>query len=457
MTKKQLAIGTLIEAYGLHAAAWLTEEAEPGAPNDIAYFKNIAQICEKGKFDFYFIADTPACRTTDVETWARSPMYMNQLEPITLLTALADATSKIGLAATASTTFYEPYNLARLYASLDHISNGRAGWNIVTSANDFAARNFGADRLPPHNKRYAKAREFYQVVTALWDSWEDDAFVYDKEAGLNFDPAKMHVLDHEGEFFKVNGALNIARPPQGYPVIIEAGASETGKEFAAETAEAVFGVATDIEEAIAFYKDLKGRMPKFGRNPDHLKVLAGATIVVGDNAEEAKARFDHWQSLIHPDVGLLRIKQDIETDLSDLPLDEPVPVDRIPAESNHHRAYFEEIAGMIRRGLTLRQICQQYTRSKVTIFGSPEEIADMMQEWLEREACDGFMITFPVIPSTLSDFVEKVVPMLQARGIFREDYTGSTLREHLGLPRPENRYTSARAKAAGDEKAVANG
>ncbi|EPX76616.1 LLM class flavin-dependent oxidoreductase [Salipiger mucosus] len=454
MSQKQLAIGTLIEAYGLHPAAWLAEEAEPGAPTEIEYFKNIAQICERGKFDFYFIADTPAARTQDVETWARSPMYMNQLEPITLLTALAGATSKIGLAATASTSFYEPYNLARLYASLDHISGGRAGWNIVTSANDYAARNFGADRLPPHAKRYAKAKEFYDVVTALWDTWEDDAFVYDKEEGYNFLPEKMHMVDHEGEFFKVNGALNIARSPQGYPVILEAGASETGKEFAAQTAEAVFGVATRIEDAIAFYKDLKGRMPAYGRNPDHLKVLAGATIVVGDSAEEAKARFDHWQSLIHPDVGLLRIKQDIETDLSDLPLDEPVPEDRIPAEANHHRAYFDEIAGMIRRGLTLREICQQYTRSKVTIFGSPEEIADMMQEWLDREACDGFMITFPVIPSTLEDFVEKVVPILQARGIFREDYTGSTLREHLGLPRPENRHVVASADGG---KVVANG
>lgn len=444
MSKKQLAIGTLIEAYGLHPAAWLAEGAEPGAPNDIDYFRKMAQLCEKGKFDFFFLADTPAARTSDVETWARSPMYMNQLEPITLLTALAEATSRIGLAATASTTFYEPYNLARLYASLDHITGGRAGWNIVTSANDFAARNFGMDRLPPHAKRYARAKEFYDVVTALWDTWEDDAFVYDKASGYNFLPEKMHILNHKGEFFTVNGALNIARPPQGYPVIIEAGASETGKEFAAQTAEAVFGVATDIDEAIAFYKDLKGRMPKHGRNPDHLKVLAGATIVVGDSAAEAKSRFDHWQSLIHPDVGLLRIKQDIETDLSDLPLDEPVPVARIPAESNHHRAYFDEIAGMIRKGLTLREICQRYTRAKVTIFGSPVEIADMMQEWLEREACDGFMITFPVIPSTLSDFIEKVVPELQKRGIYREDYTGSTLREHLGLPRPENRHVVAR-------------
>ncbi|MBU2959852.1 LLM class flavin-dependent oxidoreductase [Citreicella sp. C3M06] len=450
MTKKQLAIATLIEAYGQHAAAWLTDEADPGSPTDIEYFKTIAQICERGKFDFYFIADTPACRTGDIETWARSPMYMNQLEPITLLTALAGATSKIGLAATASTSFYEPYNLARLFASLDHISGGRAGWNVVTSANDFAARNFGADRLPPHAKRYAKAKEFYEVVTALWDTWEDDAFIYDKEKQLNFDPAKMHLVDHEGEFFRVNGALNIARPPQGYPVILEAGGSEAGKEFAAQTAEAVFGVATNIDEAIAFYADQKSRMPKYGRNPDHLKVMAGATIVVGESAEEAKARFDKWQALIHPDVGLLRIKQDIETDLSDLPLDEPVPVDRIPAESNYHRSYFDEVAGMIRRGLTLREICQQYTRAKVTLFGSPEEIADLMQEWLDREACDGFMITFPVIPSTLTDFVEKVVPILQQRGIFREEYTGSTLREHLGLPRPENRHVMA-------QKAAVNG
>ncbi len=440
MTRKQLAIGTLIDAYGLHPASWRSDEAQPGAPTDIAHFKRIAQICERGKFDFLFLADTPAARTSDLDIWARSPMYMNQLEPITLLTALAGATERLGLCATASTSFYEPYNLARLFASLDHISGGRAGWNVVTSANDYAARNFGADRLPPHDRRYAKAAEFHGIVTALWDSWEDDAFVYDKEAGLNFRPEAQHALDHDGEFFRIHGALNIARPPQGHPVILQAGASEAGKDLAARTAEAVFGVATEIEAAIAFYEDLKGRMPAHGRDPGHLKILAGATIVVGDSAEEARARFDRWQSLIHPDVGLMRIRQDIEADLSDLPLDEPVPLDRIPAEARHHRAYFDEIAGMIRRGLTLRQICQQYTRSKVTLFGSPAEIADVMQEWLERGACDGFMITCPVLPSTLSDFVDRVVPVLQERGLFRCEYSGTTLRDHLGLPRPGNRH-----------------
>ncbi|WP_339115085.1 LLM class flavin-dependent oxidoreductase [Thioclava sp. GXIMD2076] len=445
MAQKQLRIGTLIEAYGLHAAAWLATDPAPGAPTDIAYFQNIARICEEAKFDFFFLADTPATRTTDLEAWSRSPMYMNQLEPITLLTALAGSTSKIGLAATASTSFYEPYNIARLYASLDHISKGRAGWNVVTTANNFAAKNFGLDRLPPHDKRYAKAHEFYDVVTALWDTWEDDAWIYDREEGLTFDTAKFHPVSHKGEFFTVEGGLNIARPPQGYPVIIEAGASEAGKTFAAQTAEAVFGVATDIDEAIAFYKDLKGRMPAFGRDPDQLKVLAGATIVVGDSAEEAKARFDHWQSLIHPEVGLVRIKQDLETDLSDLDLDQPVPMDRIPEKANFHAAYFEEIKGLIAKGHTLREICQKYTRAKVTIFGSPEEVADMMQEWLEREACDGFMLTFPVLPSTLEDFRDRVVPVLQARGIFRRDYEGSTLREHLGLARPENRHVTAPA------------
>lgn len=443
MAGKQLSIGTLIEGNGLHAASWLTDEAQPFASTDIDYFRGIAQLCESGKFDFFFLADTPAVRVTDLKTWSRSPMYMNQLEPITLLTALAGSTSRIGLAATASTSFYEPYNLARLFASLDHISGGRAGWNVVTSANDFAARNFGLDRLPPHDKRYAKAGEFFDVVTALWDTWEDDAFIYDRERALTFRPEAMHPVDHQGEFFSVRGGLNIARPPQGYPVIIEAGASEAGKELAARTAEAVFGVATEINEAIAFYKDLKGRMPAYGRSPDHLKILAGATVVVGDSAEEAKARFDHWQSLIHPDVGLLRVKQDLEADLSDLPLDEPVPLDRIPEKPNHHAAYFYEIKGMIEKRLTLREICQKYTRAKATVFGSPEQVADLMQEWLEREACDGFMLTFPVLPSTLRDFIERVVPVLQARGIFRKDYEGRTLRDHLGLPRPVNRHVDA--------------
>jgi FMN-dependent oxidoreductase (nitrilotriacetate monooxygenase family) len=370
---------------------------------------------------------------------------MNVLEPITLLSAIAGATSRIGLGATASTSFFEPYNLARQFASLDHISHGRAAWNVVTSANDYAARNFGLDRLPPHADRYAKAKEFVDVVEALWDTWEDGAFIYDKATSQSFLPEKQHLLDHNGKYFTVHGALNIERSPQGRPVIIQAGASDTGRDFAAEYAEVVFGSSGNLDGAKAFYSDLKERMGKFGRRPDDLKIASGISVVIGESEQEAREKLERWQDLIHPDVGVMRIGQDLETDLSDLPLDEPVPEHRIPKTSNHHQAYFNEIAGMIREGLTLRAIAKRYNRAKATFCGTAKQVADHMEFWTEAGACDGFMISFLALPSTMTDFVEKVVPELQRRGVFRNDYEGRTLREHLGLARPDNRYASASA------------
>jgi FMN-dependent oxidoreductase (nitrilotriacetate monooxygenase family) len=441
--KKHMVIGALIHANGSHAASWLMDEARPHASTDIDYYREMAQLAERGKFDFFFIADTPAARTENLKVWSRSPLFMNVLEPITLLSAISGATSRIGLGATASTSFFEPYNLARQFASLDHISHGRAAWNVVTSANDYAARNFGLDRLPPHADRYAKAKEFVEVVEALWDSWEDGAFVYDKTNSLSFLPEKQHMLDHKGKYFTVHGALNIERPPQGRPVIIQAGASDTGRDFAAEHAEVVFGSSGNLDGAISFYRDLKERMGKFGRRPDDLKIASGISVVIGESEQDARDKLESWQDLIHPDVGVLRLGQDLEADLSDLPLDQPVPEHRIPKSSNHHQAYFNEIAGMIRQGLTLRDIAKRYNRSKATFCGTVKQVADHMESWIEAGACDGFMISFVALPSTLSDFVEKVVPELQRRGVFRQDYEGRTLREHLGLPRPENRYASS--------------
>jgi FMN-dependent oxidoreductase (nitrilotriacetate monooxygenase family) len=440
--KKQLVIGALIHPNGSHPASWLMQEAHPHASTDIDYYRAMAQLAERGKFDFFFIADTPAARTENLKVWSRSPVFMNVLEPITLLSAVAGATTHIGLGATASTSFYEPYNVARLFASLDHISHGRAAWNVVTSANDYAARNFGLERLPPHGERYAKAREFVQVVEALWDTWEDEAFVYDQEACLSFVPDKLHALDHHGKYFTVQGALNLRRSPQGKPVIIQAGASDTGRDFAAETAEVVFGSAATLESAKAFYRDLKERMAKFRRRPDALKVASGISVVIGESEQEARDKLESWQNLIHPDVGVMRIEQDLETSLSDLPLDEPIPEHRIPKSSNFHQAYFDEIVAMIRSGMTLREMSKHYNRSKATFCGTAMQIADHMEAWVEAGACDGFMISFPALPSSLTDFVEKVVPELQRRGVFRTDYTGRTLRDHLGLQRPENRYVT---------------
>ena len=421
------------------------DEARPHASTDIDYYREMAQLAERGKFDFFFIADTPAARTENLKAWSRSPLFMNVLEPLTLLSAIAGSTTRIGLGATASTSFYEPYNIARLFSSLDHISHGRAAWNVVTSANDYAARNFGLDRLPPHADRYAKAKEFIDVVQALWDSWEDGAFVYDKTSCQSFIPEKQHLVDHSGKYFTVHGVLNLERPPQGRPVIIQAGASDTGRDFAAEYAEVVFGSSGNLDGAIAFYRDLKERMGKFGRHPDDLKIASGISVVIGESEQEARDKLDSWQELVHPDVGVLRLSQDLETDLSDLPLDEPVPVSRIPATSNLHKAYFDEIAGLIRQDLTLREITRRFNRAKATFCGTPTQVADHMESWIEAGACDGFMISFVALPSTMQDFVTKVVPELQRRGVFRNDYEGRTLREHLGLSRPENRHAVAAA------------
>jgi N-acetyl-S-(2-succino)cysteine monooxygenase len=442
MTNKQMVIGALIHPNGSHAASWLMQEARPHASTDIDYYRAMAQLAERGKFDFFFIADTPAARTENLTAWSRAPLFMNVLEPITLLAAVAGATRHIGLGATASTSFYEPYNLARQFASLDHISHGRAAWNVVTSANDYAARNFGLDRLPPHGERYAKAREFVQVVEALWDTWEDGAFIWDREACLSFLPEKQHALHHRGQYFAVQGALNIERSPQGRPVIIQAGASDTGKDFAAEVAEVVFGSGGSLSKAKEYYQDLKQRMAKFGRHPDDLKIAAGISVVIGESEQEARDRLESWQELVHADVGVMRLGMDLETDLSDLPLDQPVPEHCIPASSNFHQAYFNEIASMIREGLTLREMARRYNRSKATFCGTAVQVADHMAFWVEAGACDGFMISFPALPSTLQDFVDKVVPELQRRGLFRTGYAGQTLRDHLGLRRPGNRHTS---------------
>jgi FMN-dependent oxidoreductase (nitrilotriacetate monooxygenase family) len=438
---KQMALAILVNPTGAHPASWLYPGIQPNASTDIAAYRRAAQLAERGKFDLFFIADTPAARTTNLTAWSRFPMFMNVFEPITLLGALVGATSHIGLGATASTSFSEPYNIARQFASLDHLSRGRAAWNVVTSANDFAARNFGLDKLPPHALRYERAREFVQVVQALWDTWEDDAFIEDKSSGHYFDPAKLHALRHAGKYFRVNGALNIERTPQGQPVIIQAGASDTGKDFAAETAEVVFSSDTTPEGGRTFYQDLKGRMAKFGREPDELKILAGMPVLLAGSAQEAEDKYQALQELIHPDVGRMRLGTDLETDLSDLPLDEPIPEHRIPKTSNQHKMYFDHIVHMIRvEKLTLRQLYMRYERGNKTIRGTPEQVADHLENWFTADASDGFMLMFSLMPNGLEEFVTGVVPILQRRGLFRREYEGKTLRDHLGLRRPPNRH-----------------
>ncbi|MGY4408211.1 LLM class flavin-dependent oxidoreductase [Bradyrhizobium sp. USDA 3315] len=447
--KRQIVLGAVMNhPNGSHTASWLMPEARDNASNDIGYYQRIAQLCERGKLDLFFITDTPAARTDHLRASSRSPTFMNVFDPITLLAAISGATTRIGLAATASTSFSEPYTIARQFATLDHISGGRAGWNVVTSANDYAARNYGLDRLPPHGDRYERAREFVDVVKALWDTWEDNAFVYDKENALSFLPEKFHILDHDGKHFKVFGGLNLARPPQGHPVIFQAGASDAGKELGAETADVVFGGGSSIQSAQAFYRDLKGRLDKYGRNFDDLKVLAGATVVIGDSKSDAERTFARWEEKIHPDVGVMNLGQDLGTDLSDLPLDQPIPRDRVPTSSNFQKTFFDHIVRLIDQCLSLRDIAMQYNRGKPTFCGSAVDVANQMEQWVTERACDGFLISFPVLPSTLSHFVDQVVPELQRRGVFKTEYAGETLRDNLGLQKPPNRHVVAKGNVS---------
>ncbi len=440
MTERPIKLALLMQcAAGLHPGSWMHRDAVRGAATDIGYYRGIAQLAERGLFDLFFIADTPAARTDGLDAWSRYPLFMNSFEPLTVLSAVSGATTGIGLGGTASTSFFEPYNLARQFASLDHISGGRAAWNVVTSANAYCAKNFGLDALPPHAERYARAREFVGLVQRLWDTYGDGAVLEDKASGVYFDPARFHVTHHEGKSFRLHGALNIARPPQGHPVLIQAGASDIGRDFAAEIAEVVFGTATDVGEARAFYADLKARAVARGRTPESMKILAGLSVVVAASRQEAEDRHAEMGALMQPIVGKFFLGNDLEVDLSDLPLDEPIPPELIPKEAKFHKAYFDQIVHEIRtRNPTLRQLYMSYERGKSTMRGSPADIADTMQAWMEADAADGFMLTFNQLPHDLEAFVTLVVPELQRRGVFRTAYEGPHLRDLLGLARPRN-------------------
>ncbi len=435
---RQLRLGAFMRPISIHTAAWRYPGAYPDANFNFAHIQHFAQTLERGKFDAFFMADHLAVLNMPIDALKRSATTTS-FDPLTLLPALAVTTRHLGLIATASTTYNEPYHVARKFASLDHISSGRAGWNIVTSGNPTESLNFGLEEHVEHATRYRRAREFYDVVTGLWDSWADDAFIRDVENGIYFDPAKLHVLDHKGEFLKVRGPLNIARPVQGWPVIVQAGASEAGRQLAAETAEMIFAAGGSLEAARSFYADVKGRMKALGRNPDHLKVLPGAFVVIGDTVEEARARRLKLDSLVHYDSAIASLSVSLGTDASRFDPDGPLP--DIP-ETNGSKSARERLIESSRRdGLTVRQLAQRVGGFAGSAFvGTPKTIADEMEEWLETEACDGFNVMFPFLPQGLDDFVDRVVPELQARGIFRREYEGVTLRENLGLPRPENRF-----------------
>jgi alkanesulfonate monooxygenase len=438
MAKRQLRLGAFMRPVSIHTGAWRYPGAWPDANFNFAHIKRLIQKLEAGKFDAFFMADHLAVLNIPVDALKRSHT-VTSFEPFTLLSALAGATEHIGLIATGSTTFDEPYHVARRFASLDHISNGRAGWNIVTTSNPDAALNFGMDDHMEHAERYRRAREFYDVVTGLWDSFADDAFVRDVEQGLYFDPAKMHVLNHKGKYLTVRGPLNIARPVQGWPVIVQAGASDDGRQLAAETAEAVFTGGGSLGDGQKLYADIKGRMDKLGRDRNDLKILPGAFVVVGDSVEQAREKRALLDSMVHYDSAIASLSVQLGTDASGFDPDGQLP--DIP-ETNASKSGRQRLVDVAARDkLTVRQLAQRVGGyGGLSFVGTPASIADQMEEWLTTEGCDGFNIMFPYLPAGLDDFVDRVVPELQRRGIFRREYEGRSLRENLGLPRPKNRF-----------------
>ncbi|KAF7545551.1 hypothetical protein G7Z17_g9076 [Cylindrodendrum hubeiense] len=436
---KQLHLTAFMRPVSLHTGAWRYPGSYPDANFNLSHLQSFIKKLEDAKFDAFFMADHLAVLNMPTEALKRSHT-VTSFEPFTLLSALSVVTSKIGLAATASTTYDEPYHIARRFASLDHISNGRAAWNIVTTGNPESAKNFGLDEHLEHSERYKRAREFYDVVTGLWDSFADDAFVRDQESGIFFDPEKMHTLNHKGDALQVKGPLNIARPVQGWPVIVQAGQSEPGKQLAAETAEAVFCSPKDLAAAKVLYADIKGRAVVAGRDPNHLKILPAALIVIGDTVEDAQAKRLKLDSLVHYDSAIASLSVTLDIDASKFDPDGPLPTD-LP-ETNASKTGRAGVLKLAEQeGLTVRQLAQRYGGyAGLAFVGTPETVAEAMNTWLVEEGADGFTVVFPFLPQGLNDITLRLVPELQRRGIFRRDYEGTTLREHLGLPRPKNKF-----------------
>jgi FMN-dependent oxidoreductase (nitrilotriacetate monooxygenase family) len=454
VTTRTLHLNAFLMSTGHHEASWRLPESDPHAHVDLAHYVRLARIAERGTFDSLFLADGP-------QLWnSVGQRPSGVLEPLTLLTALATATEHIGLIATASTSYNSPYNLARRFASLDVVSGGRAGWNIVTTAGREAARNFGRDEEPAHAERYARAAEFVEVSKKLWDSWEDDTVVADKEAGVWGDDGKIHPPRHEGTYFKVAGALNVPRTPQGYPLLVQAGSSEDGKAFAARYAEAVFTAQQTLEDAQAFYADLKARTAAAGRNPDHIKVLPGIVPILGSTEAEARAAEQVLEDHIVHRHAVTRLESLLQLPPGTLELDAGLPADLPPEDAvEGAKSRYTLVVELARRErLTVRQLIGRLGggRGHFTLAGTPEQVADTIETWFTRGAADGFNIMPAVLPSGLDAFVDQVVPILRARGLFRTEYgPRQTLRSRYGLPRPANQYTVAGASSGGTENSPA--
>ncbi|MDF5731772.1 MAG: LLM class flavin-dependent oxidoreductase, partial [Rhizonema sp. PD38] len=406
--KKQLKLGAFMRPVSIHTGAWRYPGALPDANFNFPALKRFIQKLEQGKFDAFFIADHLAVLNMPLNALKRSHT-VTSFEPFTLLSALASVTERIGLIATASTTYDEPYHIARRFASLDHISSGRAGWNVVTTANPDAALNFGLFEEVEHDERYVRAREFYDVVTGLWDSFADDAFIRDVESGIYFDPAKLHVLGHQGKHLSVRGPLNIARPVQGWPVIVQAGASDAGRQLAAETAEVVFAPAGNLEAGKVFFADIKRRARAIGRDPESIKILPGALVIVGETVEEAIAKRTHLDSLVHYDSGIASLNSALGYDVSGFDPDGTLP--EIPQTNTGQSSRERVVALGQRENLTIRQLAQRVgSYGGLAFVGTPQTIALDIEQWLTEEGSDGFNIMFPFLPEGLDDFVDRVVP-----------------------------------------------
>ncbi|MCW2920065.1 MAG: putative nitrilotriacetate monooxygenase [Actinomycetia bacterium] len=433
---RQLHLNAFLMAPGHHDAAWRHPKTQPHRATDVTYFQELAQTAERGRLDSIFFADGLAIWNNRIGS-----NVSGGFEPLTLLSAIAVVTKHIGLISTASTTFNEPFHLARMFASLDHISGGRAGWNIVTSGTEAEANNFNRDEHLEHSLRYERAAEFVEVATKLWDSWADDAVVLDRTAGVYADTEKVHAIEHVGKHFKVRGPLNVQRIPQGWPLLVQAGSSEDGKEFAARYAEAIFTAQQTLADGQTFYKDVKTRAERYGRQPGKVKILPGICPIIGSTEAEALRLEDELTELQVIDYGLAQLSGMLNIDLSGYPLDGPLP-DVLPTEDdvNGNKSRFTLVAELARRDrLTIRQIIARLGggRGHRVIAGTPEQIADQLEEWFREGAADGFNVMPPILPTGLEDFVDHVVPILQWRGLFRTEYTGQTLRDHYGLDRPQ--------------------
>ncbi len=437
--QRKMRLGAFFSGTGSNMASWRHPQSVADGAINLNHYRALTRKAEAAKLDFVFFGDGLYISEKS------HPIFLNRFEPLTLLAALAGETTHIGLAATLSTTYSDPYTVARQFASIDHISDGRAGWNIVTSPLEGSALNYGKPQHPDHDLRYRMADEFMEVIKGLWDSWEDDAFIRNKETGEFFDPEKLHRLNHKGEFYSVQGPLNIARSKQGRPILIQAGASEAGREFAAKVADAVFTGQPSLEHAAQFSQDIKGRAAAYGRRPDEILILPGCSPIVGETPEEAERKYQEIADLVVIDDALNYLGRYFnDMDFSPYGLDDPFP-DLGDFARNGWESTTDRIKQLVKdENLTLRQMALRSTTPKHPFIGTPDQIADTMQAWFEAGAADGFMMNAAVLPDGFNDFIDQVLPILKDRGLFRTEYEADTLHGNLGLPKPANRYTAAR-------------